>query len=356
MARNRRHQFWGIGKLQFWSLGKLRLSNFSLLFSLLPLLIGGLFTVVTESKAEARHKSRPTEECCVVVAQTFPPGYEYGESFPDRFVDRTYEVFVPTYSEDLLYFVQRRVDRRAQPTNRRGRTVITLGRYDLAGARKRVRQLMQHGITSEMVANSNSFGNSVLPWEDSRYVVFVSVGSRTYLEDLLFRVQAVVPEASVWQYQGKNVILVGQFADRSEALQFRNQLRRQGIRAQFARNSVRPVVQRIPRNETNFVALENPNQSRFVALENQVQVVDPYTASNSYTVIIPVRREELAAIEAQVREMAINMGVQDEILIQYDADRPQLIVGPFSQLEAAQDWERYLEEYGIMNARVVNRN
>ncbi|HEY9297022.1 MAG TPA: hypothetical protein VIQ31_11750 [Phormidium sp.] len=349
MKGNRTSKFRGIGKLQFWSLGKLRLSNFSVLLSLLPLFVGGFFTVVTETKAEARH----TEECCV-VAQNVPQGYEEEVQFSDRFGDRTYEVFVPTYSEDLLYFVQSRVDGRAQLARRAGRPVITLGRYDLNGARRRVRQLMREGITAEIVANSRTSGVSFLPDQNSRYVVYVPVGRRVDIEDALFRIQSIAPEASVWQYRGRNVILVGQFDNQSEALEVRSELRTQGIRAQFVRNPIRPVVTPISSNETNFVALEKPNENRFAVLENQVKADNAYTSDNYYSVVIPVRQEELAAIAAQVREMAINSGIEDAVVIENESNRPQLIVGPFAQLEAAQEWESYLQEYGISNARVIN--
>lgn len=354
----------GSRRNKFWLLGKLRLSNFSALLSLLPLLIGGFLTVVTEGKAEASHKSRYTEECCV-VAQTFPPGYEDEVPFPDRFSDRTYEVFVPTYSPDLLNFVRSRVDGRAQFARRGQSAIITLGRYDLDGARRRVRQLMREGITAEMVASNRVAGVSGLPWENLRYVVYLPVGRRTYIEDSLYRIQEIVPEASIWQYRGRNVILLGQFADQSEALQFRNELRRQGIRALFARNPITPVVPRISSNETNFVSLENPNESRFAALEssnespsvaweNPREEINNYVPGNSYTVVIPTRREELAAMEAQVRQMAIDLGIQDDVLIQLDGDRSQILVGPFPQLQAAQDWQTYLGEYGMINAKLIN--
>jgi hypothetical protein len=337
---------------KFWSLGKLRLSNFSALLSLLPLLIGGFFTVVTETKAEAKH----TEECCIVVAQRFTPGFEDEGPFADRFDDRIYEVFVPTYSQDLLSFVRGRVDRRAQPTNRRGRPVITLGRYDLDGARERVRQLMRHGITSEMVASNSTANVSRLPWDFARFVVYVPVANRRDIEDALYNVQNVVPEASIWQYRGRNVILLGQFANQSEALQFRNELRRQGIRAQSVRNPNTSSISPVSRNEDNFVVSQNRSETRFVALENQVEKNNYYVRDNTYTLVVPGRREELAGIEAQVRQMAIDLGREDEVIVRYDSNRSQLIVGPFTQLEAAQEWESFLSEYGIINARVINGN
>ncbi|MFB2837034.1 hypothetical protein [Floridanema evergladense] len=341
---------------KFWSFGKLKWSNFSALLSVLALLMGGFWAVVNEGKAEARHKTRPFEECCV-VAQTFPPGFEDEAPFPDnyRFGDRTYEVLVPTYSPDLLNFVQTRIDGRAQVTNRRGRRVITLGNYNLDGARQRVRRLTQAGITAELVATNRFSGSSVSPWENSRYVVYVSVRRRSELEDALWRIQAVVPQAYVWQYQGRNVILVGQFNDQSEALEVRNELRRQGIWAQFSRNSVRPGIPPVSNNETNFIIVENPRVSRVVVRENQVQRKSNFNTSNSYSVVIPARPEELAAIEAQVKQMAIDLGVENEILIQYDDNLPQLIVGPFPQLAAAQEWQSYLQEYGVANSRVINR-
>lgn len=363
MNRNRKQKFWGIGKLLFWSLGKLRLSNLSVLFSLLPLLIGGFFTAVTESKAEARHKTRPVEECCV-VAQSFPSesssqidanSVELAQ-FPDGFYGQFYRVYVPTYSDELLQIVQQEVTSSAYRAVYRGRQVIIVTQNDLGRARRAVRDLQRRGITAQMEAvRSNQFSpnsGNFLP-EDNRYIVYVLIGRRQNRYALLDRVQFFDPDARVQRLGRRTVIVVRELDNRNDAQRLVNDLQSNGL---SGRIYVRPIESEFSSNQNRFAGVEvEPeipnNVDRFTPTETQETVVTT-APETSYKLVIPIDRDELAAIEAQVRQMAIDLGQANDILIEANPDRSELIIGPFNNLQTAQQWEGYLQEYGVMNALI----
>lgn len=355
MNRNWRHQF--------WSLGKLKLSNFSVLFSLLPLLIGGFFTVVTESKAEARHKTRPAEECCV-VAQSFPSesisqvdarSVELPQ-FPGGFYGQIYRVYVPTYSDELYRFIRQEVTSSAYMAVYRGRPVIIVTQNDLGRARRAVRELQRNGITAQMEAVSSDRvlpdrSDKILP-EDNRYIVYVLIGRRQNRYALLDRVQFFDPDARVQRLGRRTVIVVRELDNRSEAQRLVNELQSNGL---SGRIYVRPIESEISSNQNRFAGVkvesEIPNNvDRFTPVATQeTPISTPVTA---YKLVIPIDRDELAAIEAQVRQMAIDLGQANEILIEANPDRSELIIGPFNNLQTAQQWEGYLQEYGVMNALI----
>ncbi|MBE9225279.1 hypothetical protein IQ264_07515 [Phormidium sp. LEGE 05292] len=383
MAKNRRHQFRGIGKLQFWSFGKLRLSNFSALLSLLPLLIGGLFTVFIEGKAEARHTARYSEECCV-VAQNFPPesvnpvypNAVESAPFPEGFYGQLYRVYVPTYSDELLFLVQQEVTQSAYPAVYRGRRVIIVTQSDLARSRNFVRQLQRRGITAEMeVLSSNQALRdrynryNILP-ENNRYIVFVGITSRQNRYALLDRVLLLEPDARVERIGSRTVIVVRRLENRSEALTLVNELRRNGLYGRIYVAPIRQIEPEISGNQNRFYGVAGEpeisgNQNRFagVALEPEISNnVDRFTPvqtqrtritavpQTSYELVIPIEQDELAAIEAQVRQMAIDLGKQNEVLIEANPNKSLLIIGPFNNLATVRQWEGYLREYGVMNA------
>lgn len=361
MAKNRRHQFRGIGKLQFWSFGKLRLSNFSALLSLLPLLIGGLFTVVIEGKAEARHTARYSEECCV-LAQNFPPesvnpvdpNTVESAPFPDRFYGQLYRVYVPTYSDELFFLVQQEITQTAYPGVYRGRRVIIVTQSDLARSRKFVRELQRRGITAEMEAigyNQFSPNSGRLLPEDNRYIVYVLIGRRQNRYALLDRVQFFDPDARVQRLGRRTVIVVRELNNRSEAQRLVNELQSNGL---SGRIYVRRIESEISSNQNRFagVALEpeiSNNVDRFTPVQTQ-RTRTTAVRETSYELVIPIEPDELAAIEAQVRQMAIDLGKQNEVLIEANANKSLLIIGPFNNLATVRQWEDYLREYGVMNA------
>lgn len=348
----------GNRRRKFWSFGKLRLRNFSTLLSLLPLLIGGFLAAVTAPKAEARHSVRYSEECCV-VAQVGSNTVELAQ-FPDGYYGQLYRVYVPTYSDELFSVVQREVTSSAYPTIYRRRRVIIVTQSDLRRARGFVRELQRRGITAELEAIRSNIplpddGSSILP-EDTRYTVFVVIGRRQDRFTLLDRVQAVEPNARVGRVGRRTVILVGQFNNRSEAQTLVNELQVNGLSGRIYVNPNRRIEPEISSNQNRFAGVEvesdiSSNVDRSTPVQTQETRITA-VPQTSYQLVIPLEQDELAAIEAQVRQMAIDLGQTNEILIEANPDRSELIIGPFNNLQTAQQWEGYLQDYGVMNALI----
>ncbi|MFB2898265.1 hypothetical protein ACE1CI_35555 [Aerosakkonemataceae cyanobacterium BLCC-F50] len=388
MTTNRRHELRGIGELQFWSLGKL-MSNFSALLSLLPLLMGGFFTVVTEGKAEARHTTRSSEECCVVT-QTFTQRYVENfkvdlisqadansielAQFPDRFNPRLYRVYVPAYSDELLVFVQQEVTRSAFPLLiSRGRRVIVVTQSDLRGARRAVVALQEKGLPVEMdVIRSNQplrdESGNVVP--DNRYLVYVRIRRGDDRIALLDQVQSLEPDATVGQIGRRNVILVRRFDNLTEAQSLVNELRSNGLRGGIYESPVRQLEPRITRNQNRFAGVElesdiSNNVDRVNRVQNNVDRITPVQTrpvavtsapQTSYRLVIPIRPDELAAIEALARQMATDRGTENQVIIEANANKSQLIVGPFNNLQVAQQWVASLQDYGVGSVIINNAN
>ncbi|MGA9377679.1 MAG: hypothetical protein WBV73_02660 [Phormidium sp.] len=340
---------------KFWSFGKLRLSNFSALLSLLPLLIGGFLAVVTAGKAEARHTVRYSEECCV-VAQVGANTVELAQ-FPGEFYGQFYRVYVPTYSDELLRLVRQEVTPSAYRTSiSRRRPIIIVTESDLRTARRAVRELQNKGIPVEMEVLRSSRG---LPPRvgypaDSAYIVVVNIGRRQNRARLLNRVRSVEPDARLERINGQTVILV-EVQSPVEAQNLIDELEIRGLNARLLEvNSFRGIEPEISSNQNRFAGVEleseiSNNVDRFTPVETQETAITS-APETSYKLVIPIGEDELAAIEAQVRQMAIDLGKDKEVLIEANANQSQLIIGPFNNLQAAQQWEGYLRDYGVMNA------
>ena len=350
MKANRKHKFWSFGRFRF--------SNFSALLSLLPLLIGGFLAVISEGKAEARHTARYSEECCV-VAQVGANTVELAQ-FPGEFYGQIYRVYVPTYSEELYRFVRREVSESARPRFiSRRRQVIVVTETDLRNARRMVKDLQNKGIPVEMEVLRYGQGGDPRIGEypaDSGYLVVVNIGRRQNRARLLNRVRSVEPDARLERINGRTVILVKEVQSPVEAQSLIDDLQINGLTGQVVVNQFRPIEPEFSSNQNRFAGVEVEseipnNVDRFTPTQTQETVVTtaPETA---YKLIIPINQDELAAIEAQVRQMAIDLGQANEILIEANPDRSELIIGPFNNLQTAQQWEGYLQEYGVMNALI----
>jgi hypothetical protein len=371
MTRNLRHELRGIGKLQFWSLGKL-MSNFSALLSLLPLLIGGFLAVVSEGKAEARHTTRYSEECCVVT-QTFTQRYVEDfrvelisqadantielAQFRDRFNPQLYRVYVPAYSDELLVFVQQEVTPSASSALiSRGRRVIVVTESDLRAARRAIRALQEKGLPVEMDVIRST--GSLVP--DNRYVVYVRIRRGDDRIALLDRVQSLEPDATVGQIGRRTVILVRRFDNVAQAQSLVNELRSNGLRGGIYESPVRLLEPEISSNQNRFSGVElesdiSNNVDRFTPVQTQPVAITS-APTTSYRLVIPLRPDELAAIEALARQMATDWGTENQVLIEANANKSQLIVGPFNNLQVAQQWEAYLQDYGVGSVIINNRN
>lgn len=148
------------------------------------------------------------------------------------------------------------------------------------------------------------------------YLVYVNGNSPLMLD----QVRRVEPEAFRKEYRGRTVIQVGQFIDQSNARRRAEALQNQGIRAEIAQ-----------------VSGSGSGSSGSAS-------------SKGYYVVVPAGRSELKAIQAQVKRLAGDLRVSV-----IERDRPRghhVAVGPFTNWDAANSWNRYVKDFGITNARV----
>ncbi|MBD2099012.1 SPOR domain-containing protein [Trichocoleus sp. FACHB-591] len=148
------------------------------------------------------------------------------------------------------------------------------------------------------------------------YLVFVNGNSPLMLD----QVRRVEPEAFRKEYRGRTVIQVGQFIDQSNARRRAEALQDQGIRAEVAQ---------VSGSGSGNSASAKPK---------------------GYYVVVPAGNRELAAIRDQVKRLAGDLRVN---VIPREKPRGQHIaVGPFTNWDAANSWNRYVKDFGINNARV----
>lgn len=148
--------------------------------------------------------------------------------------------------------------------------------------------------------------------QSQSYLVYVGAGNSSGLQ----QVQQLEPAAFVRQYQGKAVIQAGVFSQNANAQKLAKQLEYKGIDAR--------IVNLLTGEDTDFV-------------------------SSFYFVVIPAKRDKLAAIEDRVKQL--RMGMQLNI-VQQEQPRTQVRVGPFLDREQAENWRRYLRSSGLRKARV----
>lgn len=242
------------------------------------------------------------------------------------------------------------------------RTVIDAGIYfNLNQAQDLVEDLRQWGIRAEITdfRNTPEFQNSInisplvvpphyrtiTPIETNirpgtirtttdlgLHQVYVSL-DRTSLE----AVQRVSPNAQIVRYQGQPLIQAGSFVNRANAERLLQDLNLQRIRGEIinSRGELEILLGLRPQNPQPF-----PNEPGIdLGLSN----------ADSYFVLIPASSPELSA----VAEDAIALGVpQNSIIIRDNFTDPLVAIGPFADLELAQEWEDYLTDSGIGYAQI----
>ena len=148
--------------------------------------------------------------------------------------------------------------------------------------------------------------------QSQSYLVYVGAGNSSGLQ----QVQQLEPAAFVRQYQGKAVIQAGVFSQNDNAQKLAKQLEYKGIDAR--------IVNLATGQDTDFV-------------------------SEFYFVVIPAKRDKLAAIEDRVKQLRMGMQVN---IVQQQQPRTQVRVGPFLDREQAENWRRYLRSSGLRKTRV----
>lgn len=148
------------------------------------------------------------------------------------------------------------------------------------------------------------------------YLVYVNSPNSTQLE----QVKQLEPAAFMRQYQGKSVIQAGVFSQQLNATNIAKQLQSQGIATRIVNLS---TGQEIALQRANF---------------------------KFYFVVIPAGAEDLPIIERQVKQLPNKVPA---IISQRQEPRgSHLRVGPFTEKDKAESYNRYLISTGLSNARV----
>ncbi len=251
----------------------------------------------------------------------------YQEAVRRRDVDG-YLVYVDRYSSNLLEVV-RRVDRSATRVRFRGRDVIQLGVYrNRSTAERQIRRLQERGLLAELATvDVRRFSQLLL--------VYIPTSDRRILRE----VQNVVDNATIIRYRGRNIIRAGVFEDEVRAARLVQRLRDRRLLAQIVPIEFEENVARYEYREYR----DDDRRNYRIDLDND---------EDYYSVIIPCRQEEMPAIAAQIEQISPDMGMQQAISMRNEADGSFVMIGPFRNREAAENWHRYFRDFGMENAQV----
>lgn len=165
-----------------------------------------------------------------------------------------------------------------------------------------------------------------------RYAVYVN-GNSAWLLKIIREIES---KAVLRKYQNRTVIQVGSFNDRFFAEDLANFFQFQGIKAQIVK---------LNSGDRFGEAVATENADRFPP------VVQPIGyglgETNAYYVLIPGEPRNLSNIREQV--VLLGMPQENTFLIEIPAN---VAVGPFNSEGQAQQWERYLEDFGFPNAEL----
>lgn len=213
---------------------------------------------------------------------------------------------------------------------------------------------------------------------DQLYMVYVNGSSPLLLE----QVRQVQPDALIQEYNGQPIILVGAYENQALADQQINALQERGIGATLSPvsslifepesvpaedgfaavpelppadpNATLPTVEVAPASsgqaarELEFGPVPTavaPSSSPVAAAPSQPPPDD------SYYIVIPGSTDDLP----QVREQVLLLGARQDVVSQREAPLgPHVLVGPFTNRQAASRWNRFLRDFG-MNSRVYYR-
>ncbi|MBW4521775.1 MAG: hypothetical protein KME16_19005 [Scytolyngbya sp. HA4215-MV1] len=153
--------------------------------------------------------------------------------------------------------------------------------------------------------------NSVAPRSTIAYKVIVSGNSPSLLE----QIQQVESKAFVTQYQGRSVIQAGAFTNKDSAHWQAEMLKARGIQSEVVGSGSQSV--------------SSPDRG--------------------YLIVIPGGQAELPTIRTQV----VKLGVNAQNVLEKDSHLGTYVqVGPFSDRQTAEAWNRMLLNAGLANARV----
>ncbi len=225
----------------------------------------------------------------------------------------------------------------------------------------------------------------------SRYLVLVNGDSSL----LLSQVQALVPNASVQEYNGQRFIQAGTFSDASQAQQQVSALATQGIGAnilavspvasaasmpgastvpsaasgmaqpsfmQPTQQATAPLPSTVPApdllpvtpvpREVEFGQPPDPSQlSNPAPSQQEEQSTSPPRNPRYYFIVIPGNASELPAISNQVVRLGGGVDIASMVQTATTPRGPHVQVGPFVDRNSANRWTNYFRDFGL-KARV----
>ena len=209
-----------------------------------------------------------------------------------------------------------------------------------------------------------SFGENAAIAPASRYMVYVNGSSPLLLE----QIQQIEPDAFRRQYDGRTVIQTGAFSYSQNAQAQVAALAEWGIGAEIAEVDRLPAAASFA-SPPPFISSNNSSSQSVplpvVAVPNDsvefgesplppppgsVEAVsfNPGVSDRGYYVVVPTSAAELASTASGVSQLGLN---SSQVLTRTSPRGPHVAIGPFSDRDLAQQWNRYLRSYGY-NARV----
>jgi hypothetical protein len=167
-----------------------------------------------------------------------------------------------------------------------------------------------------------------------RFLVYVDGGNSQTLQ----QVRWVEPNAFVRQFQGRSVIQSGIFSQLINAENRVRELQASGI------NNVRVINY----SDGQQVAWGNTGQQVTANVSNVANVANTIP-ERAYFAVIPAAARDIPVIAANIRRAS---GFNDLVLERQQPRGPHVAVGPFTDRNVAQAWDRYLRELGFRNSRL----
>jgi hypothetical protein len=167
-----------------------------------------------------------------------------------------------------------------------------------------------------------------------RFLVYVDGGNSQTLQ----QVRLVEPDAFVRQFQGRSVIQSGIF---SQLINAENRVRE--LQAYGINN-----VQVVNYSDGQQVTWGNTGQQVTTNVSNVANVSNTIP-ERAYFAVIPAAARDIPVIAANIRRAS---GFNDLVLERQQPRGPHVAVGPFTDRNVAQAWDRYLRELGFRNSRL----
>lgn len=262
----------------------------------------------------------------------------------DRCDYQSYVVYIPRYSNQLLEQVQYR-EPQARKMHYGRKDVVQVGAYRDFWLAERTRvRLRQEGFLAEI--------GTIRTRRNSLFSVIVSN------PDLLELVRKEVRDATfAWDRRiSQNVILAGQYNNASTAQALVEELREQGIFAEVVADVSVLDTNLFTNDDSSIEILGDNYQNPLQLVANNNETRANSLPNNYYGIMISGTDGELPLIEAQIRRLAPRLGTERGVYQIDNYREPFVMVGPFTDRKTAERWERYLQDFGIINAQVFSEN